>query len=103
MRKIRRASALLCRALKALSSSPPPFTPLTLAFFFCRSSGASFPARRAARVSTVTTAAAKRLYFNANDGAALKKMQRGVDKLAHVVGVTLGPKGRNVVLESKYG
>ena len=30
-------------------------------------------------------------------------MQRGVDKLAHVVGVTLGPKGRNVVLESKYG
>ena len=96
-------SALLCRALKALSSSPPPFTPLTLAFFFCRSSGASFPARRAARVSTVTTAAAKRLYFNADDGAALKKMQRGVDKLAHVVGVTLGPKGRNVVLESKYG
>ena len=103
MRKIRRASALLCRALKALSSSPPPFTPLTLAFSFCRSSGASFPARRAARVSTVTTAAAKRLYFNADDGAALKKMQRGVDKLAHVVGVTLGPKGRNVVLESKYG
>jgi chaperonin GroEL len=51
----------------------------------------------------VTTAVAKRLYFNADDGAALKKMQRGVDKLAHVVGVTLGPKGRNVVLESKYG
>ena len=86
------------------SSSPPPFTPpLTLAFSPRRSSGASFPARRAARVSTVTTAAAKRLYFNADDGAALKKMQRGVDKLAHVVGVTLGPKGRNVVLESKYG
>ena len=51
----------------------------------------------------MTTAAAKKLYFNADDGAALKKMQRGVDKLAHVVGVTLGPKGRNVVLESKYG
>lgn len=51
----------------------------------------------------MTTAVAKRLYFNADDGAALKKMQRGVDKLAHVVGVTLGPKGRNVVLESKYG
>jgi len=30
-------------------------------------------------------------------------MQAGVDKLATVVGVTLGPKGRNVVLESKYG
>ena len=26
-----------------------------------------------------------------------------MDKLATVVGVTLGPKGRNVVLESKYG
>lgn len=54
-------------------------------------------------MSTTTTAAAKQLFFNANDGAALKKMQKGVDKLAHVVGVTLGPKGRNVVLESKYG
>ncbi|KFM24710.1 RuBisCO large subunit-binding protein subunit beta, chloroplastic [Auxenochlorella protothecoides] len=30
-------------------------------------------------------------------------MQAGVDKLASVVGVTLGPKGRNVVLETKYG
>lgn len=29
--------------------------------------------------------------------------QNGVNKLAHLVGVTLGPKGRNVVLESKYG
>jgi hypothetical protein len=40
--------------------------------------------------------------FN-RDGAALKRMQAGVDKLASTVGVTLGPKGRNVVLESKYG
>lgn len=30
-------------------------------------------------------------------------IQAGVDKLANLVGVTLGPKGRNVVLESKYG
>ena len=29
--------------------------------------------------------------------------QNGVNKLADLVGVTLGPKGRNVVLESKYG
>lgn len=50
----------------------------------------------------VVTRAAKELHFNAN-GEALKKMQSGVDKLASVVGVTLGPKGRNVVLESKYG
>lgn len=55
------------------------------------------------RAPLCVTAAAKNLYFNKNDGVALKKMQKGVDKLASVVGVTLGPKGRNVVLESKYG
>eukprot|EP00238_Polyblepharides_amylifera_P008862 CAMPEP_0196579298 /NCGR_PEP_ID=MMETSP1081-20130531/19840_1 /TAXON_ID=36882 /ORGANISM="Pyramimonas amylifera, Strain CCMP720" /LENGTH=603 /DNA_ID=CAMNT_0041898831 /DNA_START=88 /DNA_END=1899 /DNA_ORIENTATION=+ len=48
------------------------------------------------------TCAAKELVFN-KDGAALKRMQAGVDKLASTVGVTLGPKGRNVVLESSYG
>lgn len=56
---------------------------------------------RVSRVS-LRTYAAKQLHFNTN-GEALKKMQAGVDKLASVVGVTLGPKGRNVVLESKYG
>ena len=45
---------------------------------------------------------AKELYFN-TDGSAIKKLQAGVNKLADLVGVTLGPKGRNVVLESKYG
>ncbi|KAH9625017.1 hypothetical protein KSS87_008085 [Heliosperma pusillum] len=45
---------------------------------------------------------AKDLYFN-KDGSAIKKLQNGVNKLADLVGVTLGPKGRNVVLESKYG
>merc|ERR1712096_442472 len=47
-------------------------------------------------------AGVKELYFNHN-GEALKRMQIGVDKLAAVVGVTLGPRGRNVVLESKFG
>ncbi|KAI7844899.1 hypothetical protein COHA_001548 [Chlorella ohadii] len=51
---------------------------------------------------SVRVQAAKQLHFNQN-GEALKRMQAGVDKLASVVGVTLGPKGRNVVLESKYG
>lgn len=37
--------------------------------------------------------AAKQLHFNKN-GEALKKMQAGADKLATVVGVTLGPKVR---------
>lgn len=34
---------------------------------------------------------------------ARRKMVDGVDKLANVVKVTLGPKGRNVVLEKKFG
>ncbi|HET7558408.1 MAG TPA: chaperonin GroEL [Limnochordia bacterium] len=34
---------------------------------------------------------------------ARAKMQKGVDALANAVKVTLGPKGRNVVLEKKYG
>ncbi|KAF3526026.1 hypothetical protein F2Q69_00047125 [Brassica cretica] len=32
-----------------------------------------------------------------------RKLQAGVNKLAYLVGVTLGPKGRNAVLESKHG
>ena len=34
---------------------------------------------------------------------ARKSLQMGVDKLANAVKVTLGPKGRNVVLDKKYG
>ncbi len=34
---------------------------------------------------------------------ARKALQRGVDKLADTVRITMGPKGRNVVLERKYG
>eukprot|EP00250_Pteridium_aquilinum_P033854 c6493_g1_i1 orf=115-1968(+) len=49
-----------------------------------------------------TWAMAKEIYFN-KDGSSMRKLQIGVDKLADLVGVTLGPKGRNVVLESKYG
>ncbi|MDH3462372.1 MAG: chaperonin GroEL [Acidimicrobiia bacterium] len=43
---------------------------------------------------------AKELRFNED---ARKSLQAGVDKLADVVKVTLGPKGRNVVLEKKWG
>jgi hypothetical protein len=41
----------------------------------------------------VVVQAAKELHFNKNM-EALKRMQRGADKLATVVGVTLGPKVR---------
>ena len=34
---------------------------------------------------------------------ARKALQRGVDTLADTVKITLGPKGRNVVLDRKFG
>jgi chaperonin GroEL len=43
---------------------------------------------------------AKQLFF---DIEARNKMKKGVDSLANAVKVTLGPKGRNVVLEKKFG
>jgi chaperonin GroEL len=44
--------------------------------------------------------AAKDLQFNTDARAALK---RGVDQLAEAVKVTLGPRGRNVVIDRKFG
>jgi chaperonin GroEL len=37
------------------------------------------------------------------DSDARNKLKKGVDKLADAVKVTLGPKGRNVVLDKKFG
>ena len=34
---------------------------------------------------------------------ARRKLEKGVNTLADAVKITLGPKGRNVVLEKKYG
>ncbi len=44
--------------------------------------------------------AAKELHFSID---ARAKLKRGVDHLAEAVRVTLGPKGRNVVLDRKFG
>jgi chaperonin GroEL len=43
---------------------------------------------------------AKQIFF---DIEARNKMKKGVDTLANAVKVTLGPKGRNVVIEKKFG
>ena len=43
---------------------------------------------------------AKQIFFNIE---ARNKMKKGVDTLADAVKVTLGPKGRNVVIEKKFG
>jgi len=44
--------------------------------------------------------AAKELLFNTD---ARTKLKKGVDHLAEAVKVTLGPKGRNVVIDKKFG
>src|SRR5213594_1544995 len=44
--------------------------------------------------------AAKIITFNEE---ARRALERGMDKLANAVKITLGPKGRNVVLEKKWG
>src|SRR5437870_11837731 len=43
---------------------------------------------------------AKIITFNEE---ARRALERGMDKLANAVKITLGPKGRNVVLEKKWG
>jgi chaperonin GroEL len=43
---------------------------------------------------------AKRIVYNEN---ARRALERGMDILTEAVAVTLGPKGRNVVLEKKFG
>ncbi|MHB8325405.1 MAG: chaperonin GroEL, partial [Candidatus Dormibacteria bacterium] len=42
----------------------------------------------------------KQLLFDTEARAALK---RGADKVADAVRITIGPKGRNVVLDKKFG
>ncbi|MBQ1836925.1 MAG: chaperonin GroEL, partial [Paludibacteraceae bacterium] len=43
---------------------------------------------------------AKEIKFNIDARDELKK---GIDQLANAVKVTLGPKGRNVIIEKKFG
>jgi len=43
---------------------------------------------------------AKEISFNSEARASLKK---GIDALANAVKVTLGPKGRNVVIQKSFG
>ena len=44
--------------------------------------------------------AAKQILF---DESARQKLLRGVEKLSNAVKVTLGPKGRNVVIDKSFG
>ena len=42
----------------------------------------------------------KTILFNSK---AREKLKKGVDALANAVKITLGPKGRNVVIDKKFG
>src|SRR5438552_12029382 len=56
--------------------------------------------RKQTQISGDTKMAAKEVKFS---GDARDKMLRGIDILSNAVRVTLGPKGRNVVLEKSFG
>ena len=43
---------------------------------------------------------AKEILFNVD---ARDRLKKGVDALANAVKVTLGPKGRNVIIDKKFG
>ena len=58
------------------------------------------PLLRMRSANGVTTMAAKEVKFSVD---ARDRMLRGVDILANAVKVTLGPKGRNVVLDKSFG
>src|SRR5499425_297245 len=60
----------------------------------------SAPARPHNIISETTTMAAKEVKFSVD---ARDKMMHGIDILADAVRVTLGPKGRNVVLDKSFG
>ncbi|XP_068494807.1 chaperonin 60 subunit beta 4, chloroplastic-like isoform X3 [Phaseolus vulgaris] len=76
-------------------------SPISSSFTFANPS--SLPRPRNSLSSFLSPRAmAKELYLN-HDGSATKKLLAGVDMVAELLGVTLGPKGRNVVLPNKYG
>ncbi|KAL5761546.1 hypothetical protein ACOSP7_017810 [Xanthoceras sorbifolium] len=79
-----------------MASSPTPISAISF-------TNQTLPKRAASSLSiSAPRAMAKEIYFN-HDGSATRKLQAGVDLVAELVGVTLGPKGRNVVLQNKYG
>ncbi|XP_022149057.1 chaperonin 60 subunit beta 4, chloroplastic isoform X2 [Momordica charantia] len=83
-----------------MTSSPTPISPLSLPNSRPKSNRP--PSSLPPAWNPSPKSVPKELYFN-RDGSALKKLQVGVDLVAELVGVTLGPKGRNVVLQNKYG
>src|SRR5207237_3053726 len=72
----------------------------TMAGTVIRRSIAKLIQYRSQHPSRVIRMAAKQIAF---DQEAREAMRRGVSKLARAVKVTLGPKGRNVILQKSFG
>ena len=66
----------------------------------CTSTTAFVPSRHAQAPPSSTSLDAKRVSFKED---SRKKLVSGINQVANAVKVTLGPKGRNVVLERNYG
>src|SRR4051812_10715925 len=79
---------------KSCPDAFPPFVPACLRAFV------PSPPNPTKNVQETGTMAAKRIAF---DQEARESIMRGVRKLARAVKVTLGPSGRNVVLEKSFG
>ncbi|XP_074294713.1 ruBisCO large subunit-binding protein subunit beta, chloroplastic-like [Silene latifolia] len=72
-------------------------------YTFKHISSLSSSSSSSSKMNTITKSMAKKeIYFN-HDGSVTRKLQAGVDLVGDLIGVTLGPKGRNVVLQNKYG
>ncbi|CAK9316802.1 unnamed protein product [Citrullus colocynthis] len=91
-----------------MASSPTPISPLSFPNPIPRSRSKPKPipnkppSSLPPALNPTPKSPPKELYFN-RDGSTFKKLQVGVNLVADLVGVTLGPKGRNVVLQNKYG
>ncbi|KAG9438914.1 hypothetical protein H6P81_019079 [Aristolochia fimbriata] len=82
----------------ALNSSSPLAVPHLFSCSSCKTNRRALQCTMNKRFGGVFTVRAgpKKIYF---DGEGRKALQAGIDKLADAVSVTLGPKGRNVVLD----
>lgn len=75
-------------------------TALATAIYLASSSATAFVFPTQSTTTTTTQLSAKRVSFKED---SRKKLVSGINQVADAVKVTLGPKGRNVVLERNYG
>lgn len=86
--------------IESVTISHYPCFTSTYLFFFCVISLLSISISGKHVYRTTSLQMAKRLSFNEN---SRKKLVEGINIVANAVKITLGPKGRNVVLEREYG